>query len=141
MYAGEEEEGKREEEEEEEEGMEEMNDIDELMGDVEKNQDQKVSQKAPKYNIEKDNTKTPSSLQSKSKKPKRWRKILLISAWVLANLAIFVSAFFVILYSMEWGGSISNAWLISFLLSFTSSAFFIDPLKVSMLHVSSLCII
>ncbi len=56
---------------------------------------------------------------------------LLIAAWTVANLAIFLSAFFLILYSMEWGSEKSNAWLLSFLLSFIYNAFFTDPLKVS----------
>ncbi len=56
---------------------------------------------------------------------------LLIAAWTVANLAILLSAFFLILYSMEWGSEKSNAWLLAFLLSFIYNAFFTDPLKVS----------
>ncbi len=55
---------------------------------------------------------------------------LLISAWITATLAILVSAFFVILYSMEWGAEKSNAWLVSYILSFVENAFFADPMKV-----------
>ena len=57
-------------------------------------------------------------------------KSLLIAAWTVANLAIFLSAFFVILYSMEWGAEKSNAWLLSYVLSFIYNAFLADPLKV-----------
>ncbi len=55
---------------------------------------------------------------------------LLILAWTIAILAVIVSTFFVILYSMEWGAERSNAWLVSFLLSFVENVFIADPLKV-----------
>ena len=58
-------------------------------------------------------------------------KSLLVAAWTTANLAILTSAFFVILYSMEWGAEKSNAWLVSYILSFVENAFFADPMKVS----------
>ncbi len=59
-------------------------------------------------------------------------KSLLISAWITANLAILASAFFVILYSMEWGSEKANAWLLSYVLSFIENAFLADPMKVSL---------
>ena len=59
------------------------------------------------------------------------RKFRLFAAWMVANLAIFVSAFFVILYSMEWGADVSNKWLLSYVMSFITNAFFADPCKVS----------
>ena len=59
-----------------------------------------------------------------------FKRIILFSAWLIGNLAIFASAFFVILYSMEWGAEISNKWLLSYVLSFVSNAFVADPLKV-----------
>ncbi len=62
-------------------------------------------------------------------------KVLLITAWVLAGLAVFVSAFFVILYSMEWGAEVSNAWLLAFLLSFVVNCLIADPAKVSLLSL------
>ena len=65
------------------------------------------------------------------------RKFRLFAAWLLANLAIFVSAFFVILYSMEWGADVSNAWLLSYVMSFITNAFFADPCKVSILKECS----
>ena len=57
-------------------------------------------------------------------------KSLLIAAWTTANLAILSSAFFVILYSMEWGAEKSNAWLVSYVFSFVENAFIADPMKV-----------
>lgn len=41
-----------------------------------------------------------------------------------------VPAFFVILYSMQWGKERSNAWLSTMALSFVQSLFVIDPLKI-----------
>ena len=60
-------------------------------------------------------------------------KSLLIAAWMTATLAILSSAFFVILYSMEWGAEKSNAWLMSYVLSFVENAFIADPMKVGIL--------
>ncbi len=45
-------------------------------------------------------------------------------------VSILVPAFFVILYSMQWGKERSNAWLISISLSFFQSLLVVDPLKV-----------
>lgn len=50
--------------------------------------------------------------------------------WVLVFLAIFVSGFFTILYSMQWGKTTSTDWLTAFLLSFVQSAVLIQPIKV-----------
>ena len=79
----------------------------------------------------------PGSIEAvaeKEKQPSRLQhccnKSLLITAWTVANLGVFVSAFFVILYSMEWGADKSNSWLISYLLSFVENAFLADPIKV-----------
>lgn len=52
-------------------------------------------------------------------------------AWILIFIAVFLSGFFLILYSMEWGKSKSEEWLLCFFLSFFQSIFLIDPLKVS----------
>ena len=41
-----------------------------------------------------------------------------------------VPAFFVILYSLQWGKERSNAWLSTMMLSFVQSLFVIDPLKI-----------
>ncbi len=57
-------------------------------------------------------------------------KSLLVAAWTTANLAIVSSAFFVILYSMEWGAEKSNAWLVSYVMSFVENALIADPMKV-----------
>ena len=48
----------------------------------------------------------------------------------MAVLAIITPAFFIILYSMEWGAERSNAWLTSYILSAVESLFITDPIKV-----------
>ncbi|CAH1271105.1 PKD1L3 [Branchiostoma lanceolatum] len=50
--------------------------------------------------------------------------------WVLVFLSSSVSAFFTILYSLEWGKEKADAWLITFFLSFVESTLIIEPLKV-----------
>jgi polycystin 1L2 len=51
-------------------------------------------------------------------------------AWFIVFMSVLTSAFFLLLYSMEWGISKSEEWLSSFLLSFLESLLFVDPLKV-----------
>ena len=96
----------------------EYDDIDELLGELYK--DPEISGEPAKIE-----EKQPSKLQACCD------KFLLIAAWTIANLGVVSSAFFVILYSMQWGASKANAWLVSFLLSFVQNAFFADPIKVS----------
>eukprot|EP00058_Branchiostoma_floridae_P027767 XP_002613258.1 hypothetical protein BRAFLDRAFT_68223 [Branchiostoma floridae] len=50
--------------------------------------------------------------------------------WVLVFLSATVSAFFVILYSMEWGAEKSGEWLTSILLSIFQSVLVVQPIKV-----------
>ena len=54
----------------------------------------------------------------------------LLIGWFLVTLSILVPAFFVILYSMDWGPEISNAWLTAYFLSFFESIVLCEPLKV-----------
>ena len=49
---------------------------------------------------------------------------------------MLVSAFFTILYSFEWGGEKSTAWLTAFLLSFLESVILIQPLKAKLTYIS-----
>ncbi|XP_061194795.1 uncharacterized protein LOC133202955 [Saccostrea echinata] len=51
-------------------------------------------------------------------------------AWFIVFLSVLTSAFFLLLYSMEWGIAKSEEWLSSFLLSFLESLLCVDPLKV-----------
>ncbi|XP_061167307.1 polycystin-1-like protein 2 isoform X1 [Saccostrea echinata] len=56
-------------------------------------------------------------------------------AWVVVWLAVITSAFFLILYSMEWGKAKAEEWLSSFFLSFFESLICVDPLKVIIIAV------
>ncbi|CAF1487008.1 unnamed protein product [Rotaria magnacalcarata] len=51
-------------------------------------------------------------------------------AWGLVALSILTCAFFIILYSLEWGATRANEWLMTMMLSFGQSILVIDPLKV-----------
>jgi len=51
-------------------------------------------------------------------------------SWTLCAVSTLVPAFFVILYSMQWGKERSNGWLTSIGLSFFQSLLVVDPLKV-----------
>jgi len=52
-------------------------------------------------------------------------------AWGVAVTSIVVSAFFVIMYSFEFGKQKSEAWLSALVFSFTESVIVIQPFKVS----------
>jgi hypothetical protein len=56
--------------------------------------------------------------------------VVLVIAWVVLFLGIIVSAFFCLLYSVEWGPDKANQWLLSFFLSFIEAAAVVDPLMV-----------
>ena len=45
-------------------------------------------------------------------------------------LSVATCAFFIILYSLEWGAKRANEWLMTMMLSFGQSILVIDPLKV-----------
>ena len=54
-------------------------------------------------------------------------------AWLLVALCIACGAFFTILYALQWGKKKSEAWLLTFVLSFGQSLLVIQPLKVRFL--------
>ncbi|XP_035665950.1 polycystic kidney disease protein 1-like 2 [Branchiostoma floridae] len=57
-------------------------------------------------------------------------------AWSVLILVCCVSAFFTILYSLEWGPEKANAWLKTLLMSFVQDVFVVEPVKI--LAVSAL---
>ncbi|XP_078671724.1 polycystin-1-like protein 2 [Branchiostoma floridae x Branchiostoma belcheri] len=57
-------------------------------------------------------------------------------AWSILVLSCGVSAFFTILYSLEWGAEKANAWLKTFLMSFVQDVLVVEPFKI--LAVSAL---
>ncbi|XP_078695242.1 uncharacterized protein LOC144924161 [Branchiostoma floridae x Branchiostoma belcheri] len=82
--------------------------------------------------VEKGDCKDHQDKQSKKKKKKlfmfpHW---MVYVAWIIAFLVTFTSAFFSVLYSLDWGAKKSIAWLTSMLMSFTMSVFVVDPIKV-----------
>ncbi|XP_046581985.1 LOW QUALITY PROTEIN: uncharacterized protein LOC124289408 [Haliotis rubra] len=62
-------------------------------------------------------------------------------AWVVCFLSVVGSAFFTILYSMEWGKEKSNEWLIAFVLSFFQSVIVVQPIKVLLIVAFIACIL
>ena len=64
------------------------------------------------------------------KKRRHWPHWCRYIAWSLTALAMASAAFFTILYSFEFGGDKSRAWLIAFILSFVESVLFLQPVKV-----------
>ena len=56
-------------------------------------------------------------------------------------MSIVVPAFFVILYSMQWGKDRSNAWLVSMILSFSQSLLVVDPVKVFAITMLITCVL
>lgn len=51
-------------------------------------------------------------------------------AWVILFLTALASAFFLLLYSLQWGKERSTRWIISFLMSVLESVLVVDPVKV-----------
>lgn len=50
-------------------------------------------------------------------------------------LSVTTSAFFIILYSMEWGADKANDWLVTFVMSFFQSVVVVQPVKVRKLSI------
>ncbi|KAK3090920.1 hypothetical protein FSP39_015723 [Pinctada imbricata] len=57
----------------------------------------------------------------------------IIIAWIIAIGGSITAAFFIMLYSMQWGKQKTELWLSQFALSFFQSIFIVDPLKVIVL--------
>ncbi|XP_066296162.1 polycystin-1-like protein 2 [Branchiostoma lanceolatum] len=62
----------------------------------------------------------------------RWARYV---AWVTVFLVSTISAFFVILYSMDWGEEKSDAWMKAFVLSFIGSSCVVETLQIFVLAV------
>ncbi|XP_066291060.1 polycystin-1-like protein 3 [Branchiostoma lanceolatum] len=56
-------------------------------------------------------------------------------AWATVFLVSTISAFFVILYSMDWGKEKSDSWMKAFILSFMGSSCVMDTLQIFVLAV------
>ncbi|XP_066278837.1 polycystin-2-like [Branchiostoma lanceolatum] len=57
-------------------------------------------------------------------------------AWVTVFLVSTSSAFFVLLYSMDWGKEKSDSWMKAFILSFMGSSCVVDTLQIFVLAVA-----
>ncbi|XP_006813809.1 polycystin-1-like protein 2 [Saccoglossus kowalevskii] len=55
--------------------------------------------------------------------------------WLLVFLSSSGSAFFTILYSLEWGHKKASSWLVSLLVSFLQDVIFMQPIKVIILAI------
>ncbi len=75
------------------------------------------------------------SNQQVPKKRRHWPYWCRYIAWTLTALAMAAAAFFTILYSFEFGGDKSTAWLMAFFLAFFESVLLLQPLKVIQLSV------
>ena len=65
--------------------------------------------------------------------PKGLPHVFIYVAWVLCSLAIPSSAFFTVLYSLQWGANISNEWLTSVLISFLQDVFILQPVQIAII--------
>ncbi|XP_077862053.1 polycystin-1-like protein 2 [Saccoglossus kowalevskii] len=65
----------------------------------------------------------------------KWPWWVAYIAWTITIIVTLVSAFFIILYSMEWGPIQSEEWLLSFITSYFESTCLIDPIKAIFIAV------
>lgn len=77
-----------------------------------------------------------SFLLPSQKKQRFWKKKYplpyqcIYVAWALSVISIVISAFFVILYSLEWGETKSLEWMSSLIFSFCQSVVLVQPVKI-----------
>lgn len=76
--------------------------------------------------------------QNKNKKKKKgkqsfWPHWTLYIAYFISFCSIFVSGFFVILYSMQWGRVKADGWMTTFLLSIFQNVIVVQPVKIMFL--------
>ncbi|XP_070552314.1 polycystin family receptor for egg jelly-like [Ptychodera flava] len=81
---------------------------------------------SPTTNIDMSGQESQESANVPQSMTSRWYRII---AWILVFTSSFVSTFFVILYSLEWGPEKSKRWLIAELTSLISSAALVEPFK------------
>ncbi|XP_066301956.1 polycystin-1-like protein 2 [Branchiostoma lanceolatum] len=92
----------------------------------------------PKHKEERDKQLDRAERRSRKRMLPHW---CVYVGWVLVFLVVAASAFFTVLYSMEWGAAKANKWFSTFMLSFFQSTFVVEPLKVMLvaLAISSVC--
>ncbi|XP_052262941.1 uncharacterized protein LOC127866462 [Dreissena polymorpha] len=82
-----------------------------------------------------------ANAQKKKKKPFMFPYWCNYIAWILCFLSVITPAFFTILYSMEWGKTKANEWLVTFVLSFFQSVIVVQPIKVLCLVTFIACVL
>ncbi len=93
-----------------------------------KNASERIVKKKRNYNS-KTECESIMMIQQKKKFP-HW---VVYIGWVVVALAVVTSAFFLLLFSMQWGKAKAEEWLTTFILSFVESVFLVDPFKVIIL--------
>ncbi|KAK7111719.1 hypothetical protein V1264_011307 [Littorina saxatilis] len=79
--------------------------------------------------------------KKRKKKPWSLPHWCIYIAWVVCFLSVVGSAFFTILFSMEWGKEKANEWLITFVMSFFQNVIVIQPVKVLFMVAIVSCIL
>ncbi|XP_013393280.1 uncharacterized protein LOC106161002 [Lingula anatina] len=94
-----------------------------------------------KYETEIPEEELPGYDKKKKKKGFTLPHWCMYFAWFLCFCSVSCSAFFVILYSLEWGKEKANEWLTTFVLSFFQSVVVVQPIKVFLLAAFISCVL
>ncbi|XP_070581325.1 polycystin-1-like protein 2 [Ptychodera flava] len=99
----------------------------------------KTRPESAKFDILFNDTEEKQQTSKKTKKKKTLPHWCLYLGWFICILTVVTSAFFVILYSMEWGADKSEQWLVSIILSFSLSVLVTQPVQVIMIAIFFSC--
>ncbi|XP_019634629.1 PREDICTED: polycystic kidney disease protein 1-like 2 [Branchiostoma belcheri] len=92
-------------------------------------------------NIDIESATSDHAEEAPAKKPFLFPPWMVYVAWCVAFLVTFTSAFFSVLYSLEWGPKKSVDWLTSMFLSFSLSLLVVDPIKVLAIAAVLSCVL
>ncbi|XP_078695243.1 polycystin-1-like protein 2 [Branchiostoma floridae x Branchiostoma belcheri] len=92
-------------------------------------------------NIDIESAANNTAEEAPAKKPFLFPPWMVYVAWCVAFLVTFTSAFFSVLYSLEWGPKKSVDWLTSMFLSFSLSLLVVDPIKVLAIAAVLSCVL
>ncbi|XP_013393442.1 polycystic kidney disease protein 1-like 2 [Lingula anatina] len=76
---------------------------------------------------------TPAKPPNPPRKPVRFPWWFVVFGYILAFVAVFTSAFFTLLYSLEWGATKSTNWLLALFFALGESVLVVQPLQVLLL--------
>ena len=102
-----------------------------------KSAERKEKQENGKASGDNYNTNNSNSSTEKKKAKKKLPYWCIYIAYALVFLCIASGAFFTILYALQWGKAKSEAWLVTFVLSFVQSLFLVQPIKVCVLQLAN----